>query len=894
MVSRVILLVVLPLIAQAQRSLTHADYDAWRSIANPKLSDNGRYLAYAVFPQAGDGEIVIREISGTREIRVPAGQRPEPPAPDFGSEEQPPPPSVNAQFLGEDWMVATVFPTASDLAQAKREKKKPADMPKNGAVLVHLSDGAITRFDNVKSVQTPETGSRTLAVLKNNGELLFRSPADGEESVFADAAEFKLSPSGDRLVFTDKKGLHTVTEPGGSITTLMAASGKYAKLASDENGSRYAVIRDKELILWTVGDASATSIASNAAAVGALSFSPDGSRLFYGTEPRESASAPRPGDDEAVYDLWHYRDDFIQPMQKVRARRDRELNFRAAYLISEKKTVPLADTTLPTVTVSRPGTTAIGVDDRAYRRSVDHLGAQFGDVYFVDPATGARRLLEKNVRGTPSLSPDGRHALMFRDQQWIAFDLQTGDRRNLTQITGRAFHREDDDHPDDAPAYGPPQFTTDSRSVLLYDKYDIWLFALDGSLARNLTDGEGRREEVQFRLVNLAADPRRPGVDPAKPLLLRALHLSTKESGFWSDSFAASDQPVRRVMSARSYSVPVAAKNTDVLALTVGDFRTYPELHITNLSFGELKPVSNIHPELTKTFAWGSSEVMKFRNADGVELSAGLFKPANYDPAKKYPMIVYIYERLSDGVFGFTDPAPSHRINVSYYTSNGYVVLMPDIVYTIGYPGASALKCVLPAVQKAIELGLADPARVGIQGHSWGGYQIAYMVTQTNIFRAAAPGALVANMISAYDGIRWGPGLPRQFQYEHTQSRIGGTPWEYPMRFIENSPIFMADRVRTPLLMLHNDADDAVPWYQGIEFFLALRRLGKEVYFFNYNGEPHGVRKRPNQKDYTVRMQQFFDHYLKDAPKPAWMERGRPYLEKEPPLPAAAPSDHDR
>ena len=247
---------------------------------------------------------------------------------------------------------------------------------------------------------------------------------------------------------------------------------------------------------------------------------------------------------------------------------------------------------------------------------------------------------------------------------------------------------------------------------------------------------------------------------------------------------------------------------------------------------------------------------------------------------KKYPMLVYIYERLAQNVHHFVPPAPSHNINISFYVSNGYLVLQPDIVYKTGYPGQSALKCVMPAVQEMVDRGYVDENAIGIQGHSWGGYQIAYMITQTNRFRAVAAGAPVANMTSAYDGIRWGPGIPRQFQYERTQSRIGGSLWQYPLRYIENSPVFMADRVTTPVMMIHNDADDAVPWYQGIEYYLALRRLGKEVYLFTYNGEPHGLRRRPNQKDYTVRLQQYFDHYLKGAPRPDWMDKGIPYLEK--------------
>jgi len=280
---------------------------------------------------------------------------------------------------------------------------------------------------------------------------------------------------------------------------------------------------------------------------------------------------------------------------------------------------------------------------------------------------------------------------------------------------------------------------------------------------------------------------------------------------------------------------------------------------------------------------WGNAELVRFKNVDGVQLSGILIKPENFDATKKYPMMVYIYEKLSQGVNRFVNPSPGTSINPAFYASNGYLVLEPDIVYTIGYPGQSALNAVLPAVQAVVDKGIVKEDAIGIQGHSWGGYQIAYMTTQTNRFKAAAPGAVVVNMTSAYSGIRWGSGLPRQFQYEHTQSRIGGTIWEEPLRFIENSALFQLDRVQTPIMTIHNDADDAVPWYQGIEYYLGLRRLGKEVYFFSYNGEPHGLRKRVNQKDYTRRLQEYFDHFLKGAPAPDWMERGVPFLERDKP-----------
>jgi dipeptidyl aminopeptidase/acylaminoacyl peptidase len=332
-------------------------------------------------------------------------------------------------------------------------------------------------------------------------------------------------------------------------------------------------------------------------------------------------------------------------------------------------------------------------------------------------------------------------------------------------------------------------------------------------------------------------------------------------------------------MGPKAFRGAVKAKDADVVMLTESTFNEFPDLMITNSSFANMKRVSNANPQ-KDGLSWGSAELVRYTNTDGVQLSGILMKPENFDPSKKYPLMVYIYEKLSQNLNTFVNPSPGTSINAAYYVSNGYLVLEPDIVYTIGYPGQSALKCVLSAVQAVVDKGFVNEDAIGIQGHSWGGYQIAYMVTQTNRFKAAAPGAVVANMTSAYSGIRWGTGLSRQFQYEHTQSRIGGTIWEYPMRFIENSPLFQLDRVQTPILTIHNDADTAVPWYQGIEFYLGLRRLGKEVYMFSYNGEPHGLTRRPNQKDYTLRLQQFFDHFLKGAPEPDWMAHGIPFLQK--------------
>ncbi len=261
-------------------------------------------------------------------------------------------------------------------------------------------------------------------------------------------------------------------------------------------------------------------------------------------------------------------------------------------------------------------------------------------------------------------------------------------------------------------------------------------------------------------------------------------------------------------------------------------------------------------------------------------LQGVLIKPANYEPGKRYPVITYFYERQSQRLYEFNEPVVNHRPSFAIYAGAGYAVFLPDIVFTIGHPGQSMLKCLVPGVQKLVDLGIADPKALGLHGHSWGGYGTAYLVTQTNMFAAAVTGAPVANMTSAYGGIRWESGVARQFQYEKTQSRIGGSLWEYPERFIENSALFHADRIKTPLLFEHGDEDGAVPWYQAIELYLALRRLGKDCIFLQYRGEPHHLRKYPNKLDYAIKMKEYFDHYLKGEPAADWITAGVPYKGK--------------
>jgi dipeptidyl aminopeptidase/acylaminoacyl peptidase len=933
-----------------KRALTHQDYDSWRSVVAQQVSRDGKFVAYAYMPQDGDGEIVVRNLATGVDWRAPRGYRPPVPPPDD--------PGTNiAEFQAEQarllrpvftadsrFLVFSTEPTKAEITKAKKEKKKPEDMPKNGLSIMDLSNGTVTSIEKVKTFRVPEDQSGFIAYLfeptaptpnppptgqatepstpparpqPNNrsakkkeygSELVLRNTATGAERKFSDVLDFTISKDAKTLVYTvssrkeETNGIFTIaTDTDSAPTALLSGKGKYQKLTWDEDNTQLAFISDKEdaaakqpkfrVYHWNLKDPQANEIVAPTSAGfpkdmviserANLGFSLDGSHLFLGSapppEPERNPDEDVPADEKVLVDLWHWKDDYVQPIQKVRAEQDRNRSYRAVYNLQTKKFVQLADDTMENVSPSNDGRYAIGSDNRKYRVTSDY-DPGFTDYYLVNTADGSRKPLATKQRGNYSLSPNAKYAIYFDGKDWNSYSIADGSTKNLTKDLKVNFYNEENDIPTIPGSYGIAGWTKDDADVLLYDRYDIWQVAPDGSSAKLVTDGMGRKAKTTLRYVRL--DPKERSIDPDKPMLLRAENQETRDSGFYRDKVNSNDVPQKLLMDAKDFNTPTKAKDADVLIMTASRFDQFPDIWVTNSNFRELKRVSNGDAQRAN-FLWGTAEMVSFKSADGVPLKGVLLKPENFDARKKYPMIVYIYERLSQGLHQFRNPGPGTSINPSFYVSNGYLVYMPDIVYTIGYPGQSALKCVLPGIQAVVDKGYVNEDAIGIQGHSWGGYQIAYMVTQTNRFKAAAPGALVANMTSAYSGIRWGTGLPRQFQYERTQSRIGGSLWEYPLRFLENSPIFRADRVETPLLMIHNDEDDAVPWYQGIEYFLALRRLGKEAYMFTYNGEKHGLRKRINQKDYTRRLQEFFDHFLKGAPAPEWMEKGIPYLQRE-------------
>ncbi|HEX2205652.1 MAG TPA: prolyl oligopeptidase family serine peptidase, partial [Longimicrobium sp.] len=873
--------------------------DAGYSAPRAQLTDDGRFAVFTIDPPRAEYEAARRArkkpaempkaslgILGTADGRVTVVPR------------------VKSFRLADEngrWLAYLLEP---DTAAARRDSSS-AKPDSAAAAPAQAPAAAATPGGPPRPVST-DTGAAGRAKKKEFGSVLvLRDLQTGAEARIDDVVAYSFDENGRWLGYTvssrvrESDGAYVRALADGRTVALMRGEGNYRSLVFDEGGTqvaflsdcdeygregaRYALyhasLREREPRARALVGANQAGARRVVAEKGRVAFSEDGRALRFGVAAAALDSVPADSlEDKAVFDLWHWRDPRLQPQQRAEAREDRDRSLVAVYDLGAGRWTAVGSDTLREVDLSEDFRVAMAQDPSPY--AVAAMWGEGGsDIYTVDTRTGRRRKVAERVPFDPRLSPGGRYVLWFgRDRAWHAHEVATGREVELTSKLGARFDQETWDTPSEPAPWGVGGWTAGDRSVLLYDRYDVWEVDPSGRRpARVVTDSVGRRSRVVFRVVDL--DPEEASIDPAQPLLLRAMEDETKRTGYWRDRLDAAGAPVRLVMEDRLYGSPTKAEDAEVYVFTRQTVSEAPDLWASGASMTGGVRLSDANPQQAR-IRWPSVELVRWRSDDGVELKGLLYKPEGFDPARKYPMVVYFYEQLSDGLHQYRMDVPRNIIQPTLYASNGYLVFIPDIHYSEGYPGASALKSIVPGVQSLVNRGFVDANAVGIQGQSWGGYQVAYMITRTPMFRAAMAGAPVANMTSAYGGIRWQSGLARSFQYEKGQSRIGGSLWERPMHYIENSPLFSADRVSTPLMIMHNDNDGAVPWYQGIEMFVALRRLGKEVYLINYNGDEHNPTKRANQLDVAIRMMQFFDHHLRGRPAPEWMTRGVPFLQK--------------
>lgn len=890
-----------------KRALTHDDVAGWNRLKDHEISPDGKWVAYQKGPDEGDDIVVLYEVSSGREFFIPRG-------------------SASQFTFDSRFLVCQIRPSLDSVRALKRLKKKKDDLPKDSLGLFDLRTKTIQKFPNVRSYKLPEKAGGWLAYLtvqdsvggvkkqpsENTGfTLTVYNYENGRKQSFEFVKEYFFSENGETLTFYSTgaqrqfpSGIYCLFQAAEAVRPVYRSKGVYKDLHVSPDGSRLAFFHDGDttkkavpdyrLLYWNTTADSASVLLDNdhtflregwrLAGTG-LRFSRDNSRLFFATQPLPVLGDTSLLDEEkAKLDIWNYKEGFLQTQQKVHSEGERKRAFDAVYVLSSGEVVQLEDETLTDIQTPKEGNSgfALGAFEAPeYQLSVQWEGSPvYKDIYTVDLSTGKRRLVAKKIKAEPMLSPQGHFGYWFdlQDTAWYAVEMATGALRKITSNTEVSFADEENDLPNYPAPYGIAGWLTDDSYILVYDRFDIWKIDPKNPDDKiNLTKN-GRSSSIVYRYVK--TDPDELNIPAVGEILLKGRNKKTRQQGFFSMGLEGESNPKLLILEHAQLNFLKKAREADKCLITKETFQQFPDLQLSTLKFGKLQQVSKLNPQQSQ-FLWGSEELVEWTSLDGIRLEGLLFKPENFDPAQKYPMLVYFYEKNSDNFHKHWAPE-YHRstINFTFYTSRGYLVFVPDIVYKIGYPGESAINCVMPGVTALIEKGFVDKDRVGVQGHSWGGYQIAYMITRTQLFRAAEAGAPVPNMTSAYGGIRWETGLSRMFQYEHTQSRIGGSLWEYPLRFLENSPLFWLDKVQTPLLIMHNDADGHVPWYQGIELFVGLRRLGKPSWMITYNEQPHWPLLYPNRKDWAIRMQQFFDHYLKDAPMPVWMDKGVPAKEK--------------
>ena len=743
-------------------------------------------------------------------------------------------------------------------------------------------------------------------------DLVLRRMSDGKEKTFKLVSDYVFDKKGTRLALKTTKNAKDSNSiafvllynlESEKTDTLMRNLNEGKNFSFDEAGAQLAFVAERDsstkalqkfykLWYYSIGQDSAKLIAEKNT-VGmqlgftisenaSVKFSKDGKKLFFGTAPITPAKDTTLVDFElARLDVWHYNDDYLQPMQLKNLSNELKRSYLAVMKPNDDKIVQLGADDAENITLVDEGNAdwVLAESNKGNRIAMQWEGRTKTTAYAISTEDAKKRLIKANSLANFSASPAGKFVFWYEPdtKNYFTWNLVSGLTKNITDKIKEPLYDVDNDMPDYPRQAGITGWTANDQYLLINDVYDIWQTDPNGyESPKNITNGFGRKNKTEFSYVNLDREKRFINAD--ENILLRSQNKTSKYAGFYTKKVNDMGDPVWLASGPYSFSNPVKAEKAAQFIVQRSDI-SKTEL-FTSADLKNLTQLTDVAAQ-QKAYNWLTVELVKWKMLDGKMSEGLLYKPENFDPKKKYPVIFYFYEKDADGLYNYRGPAPSaSTVNVPYFVSNEYLIFDPNIYYKDGEPGNSAYNSVVSAAKYLSKMPWVDSTRMALQGQSWGGYQIAYLVTKTNMFRAAWAGAPVSNMTSAYGGIRWGTGLNRQFQYEHTQSRIGATLWQRQDLYLKNSPLFSADKVNTPLVIMHNDADGSVPWYQGIEYFTALRRLNKKVWLLQYNGEDHNLVERKNRKDLSIRLGQFFDYYLKDGKPAKWIKDGLPATEK--------------
>lgn len=887
-------------------ALDHSVYDDWKSLSQIQIPDGGDWAMYTVAPQQGDVVLHIYNVRTGKQYKIDR---------------------ASAATISEDAtkLVFRIAPLYEQTRQAKIKKKKADQMPKDTLGILDLVSGKIEKIAQLKSLKTPQVLRSYVAFQKTNKDndtLYVLNIKTNKVDSIKHVEAYSFPEQGETLAYITKPGKKDSLTVRGLYVYYPSTATSIAVLTGEKKASFGTIIRQdkkgekivffasldtaksasKKMDMYLYSNGQTTKVLAHDAKVLPKGWKIGENYLVtfhknyftFGTQP-----IPREKDttlvefEQAKLDIWVWNEDYIQPIQKVNLPFDKGRSYLAKINYDGSGFVQIADeSVLPSLSIGEENEQdyILASGDKPYRVMKSWETNAIADIYKISLKDGSRqRIMEAAPLERMVASPDGAYYVAYnaKERNWYQYTLASGEMKNLTGNLGVNFWDEEDDHPMWPGAAGNLVWSEDSKFFLIRDAYDYWRFDPTGKEApKMLTEGKGRLNDVTYTFVNpLNKRTDHPVMQRIRirkdaPAYFTTLNHKTKERGVARKDItrrgAVMEKLVEGPNTYAALSVSSSPKQKAVIVYTKACFEKGTDLYITKDSFKSQTQLTDINPQMRK-YNWGTVELVNWKSADGKFAEGLLFKPENFNPEKKYPVIIYFYERYSDDLYAARVPAPSaSTVNIPYFVSNEYICFIPDIRYTDGHPGKSALNYIMPACDMLCQYPWIDGDNMAIQGQSWGGYQVAYMITQTGRFKAAGAGAPVSNMTSAYGGIRWESGRARTMQYERGQSRIGTDLWSGFDLYVENSPLFHVPNVTTPVLIMHNDADGAVPWWQGIEFFNGLRRCGKQAWLLQYNDEAHNLRERRNRKDLSRRLEQFFGHFLKGEPMPVWMSKGVP------------------
>lgn len=844
---------------------------SWAYIMGAQISNNGYYTLYTIENQQSyKRSLVIQSTKNKWKIEVPES---------------------NGLFTSDSKFV--IF---------KNEK--------DSLGIIRTGNNIVRYIPLVQSFSIPQYGNSKWLVYQLNNSQRTLKAIDLEarrEKSFDCVKQYLLSEDGSTLLFLTEENENTITQ---ALRLLNLVSGEIKTIWQGTKAGNFVISRSNKQVAITVeqlvcnkiektfwyyktGMEKAIELSTNesikndsALQLESVSyFSEDDSCLFVSLKQKDF---PKP--QSSLIDVWSYTDVklqskqlnefysktykaviYLQSSQLIRLENENE-RFYSPYWHDNNNINYWG------LVVSRPG-------DPVEEQWNDNASISVDLIYLKD----GRRIRIPSMRDlNAKLSPKCKYVIYYDPKQknYFSYEIESGTIRNITKnipVTWAEYYREDQ-LSSISSVRGIAGWLNNDEDVLIYDKNDIWQVDMAAKKAPiNITSGYGKVHNIVFSLD--LQDYNYRTISQNERLILTAFNLENKDNGYFGKTLSRPGVPELLTMGPYLYNIPgnpylpsgsnftpIKALYENVYLVRRMSANEAPNIFCTS-DFKTFKPLSNVHPE--NKYNWLTAELVTWKALDGRSLQGILYKPENFDFKKKYPIIFNYYERKSDGLHAYLTPDySSDDINIPWYTSNGYLVFLPDIYYKIGETGQSVINSVVSAAEYLSQKPWVNPKKMGIQGFSFGGYETNVLVTQSNLFAAACSASGLSNLASAYGGLD-ATGSSLQELIEFTQFRMGTTVWQRPDIYIKNSPVFRADQVTTPLLIMHTRQDPVCHFANAIEFFTALRRLNKKVWMLQYEGS-HFPSGNAAREDFSRRLGQFFDHYLKGAPAPSWMIKGIP------------------